>query len=255
MNGSYPDIDSVKKCVLKFVLRQDINDAFDFLVGRLPDKAEIFIVGGAIRNLIMKKIHGWSPVTADIDLFITGINSIHSIRKILWQEKITKTALGGIRWFPEKNDYCFDLCVLSDFIIFRGFNLKPTLDNLILDIDFNVNSVVFDMKKRDIYERNCIGSISDRVIDFNSDLIYDKLITVYRILLFCEKLRFFLSERIFYYIKTAVDIDLLISLKRAYVSNLGKEHSKEILKCYNRICKYKNYEAYRTEEEKYLTAY
>ncbi len=249
MNGSYPDIDSVKKSVREFVLRPNIKNVFDFLVQHLPDEAEIFIVGGAIRNLIMKEIHGWSPVTADIDLFIGGIDHSHIIGKILSQEKITKTVLGGIRWYPEKTDFYFDVCLLSDFIVIKGFNLKPSLNNLILNIDFNVNAVVFDVKKGDIYEINCISSISGRVLDFNSDLIYDKLITVYRILLFCEKLRFFLSERAFYYIKTAVDIDLLISLKRAYISILGKEKAKEILKCYNRICKYKDYEAYRKEEE------
>ncbi len=253
MNGSYPDIGSVKISVREFVQRQDIKKAFDFLIPRLPDEAEVFIAGGAIRNLIMEKIHGWSPVTADIDLFIGGINSSRIIWKILSQEKITKTALGGIRWYPEITGLYFDICLLSDFIVIKGFDLKPSLDNLILSIDFNVNAVVFDVKKGSIYERNCISSISSRVLDFNSGLVYDKLITVYRMLLFCEKLRFFLSERAFNYIKMAVDIDLLISLKRAYLFNLGKEKTKEILKYYNRICRYKNYGSYIKEEETFLT--
>lgn len=247
-SGSYPDIDSVKKCVLELVRKQDIKDTLDFLVGHLPFEAEIFIVGGAIRNLIMKKIHGWSPSTADIDLFIGGIDRSQIIRKILSQEKITKTALGGIRWYPEKTDLYIDLCLLSDFIVIEGLNLKPSLDNLILNIDFSVNAIVFDVKKEHIYERNCIKSISARVLDFNSNLIYDKLIMVYRIILFSEKLRFILSERAFNYIKTAVDIDLLISLKRAYISNLGKEKAMEILKFYNRIVKYRDYGSYRKEK-------
>jgi len=252
LNNSYPDIESVKTCVREFVLKQDIKDVFDFLIGHLPDEAEIFIVGGAIRNLIIKKIHDWCPVTADIDLFIGGIERSYVIGKILSQEKIIKTALGGIRWYPETTDLYFDLCLLSDFIVIKGLNLKPSLDNLILNIDFNVNAIVFDVKKGNIYERNCISSISARFLDFNSDLIYDKLITVYRLLLFCEKLRFFLSERAFYYIKMAVDIDLFISLKRAYISNLGKEKTKEILKVYNRIIKYRDYSSYRKEEEAIL---
>lgn len=254
MSGSYPDIGSVKISIQEFAQRPDIKNVFDFLIPRLPGKAEIYIVGGAIRNLIMKEIHGWSPVTSDIDLYIEGIDRIQNIRRVLAQEKITKSSLGGIRWFPEKNDFYFDICLLSDFIIIKGFNLKPTLDNLILNIDFNVNAIVFDIKKENIYERNCISSVSDRVIDFNSNLIYDKLITVYRILLFCEKLRFFLSERMFYYIKTAVDIDLLISLKRAYISNLGKQKAKEILKWLNRICKYRDYGSYQKGEISFLTS-
>jgi hypothetical protein len=252
---SFQDIAPVKKCVLEFVRGPDIKAPLDFLIDRLPDEAEILIVGGALRNLIIKNIHSWSPVTADIDLFIAGIDRIQNIRKILSREKINKTVLGGIRWFPEKNDYCFDFCILSDFIIFKGFNIEPSVDNLIQNIDFNINAVVFDVKKEKFYERNCISSISDRIIDFNSKLIYEKLITLYRILLFSEKLRFFLSDRLFYYIKNSVDIDLLISLKRAYIANLGKEKTKEILKCYNRICKYKNYGTYINEEERHLTAY
>jgi len=249
LNCPYPDIYSVKKSVREFVQRPDIKKVFDYLITRLPDETEIFIVGGAIRNMIMEKIHGWSPVTADIDLFISGIDHIRIIRKALLQEKITKSSLGGIRWFPEKNDYYFDLCLLSDFIVIKGLNLRPSLDNFILNIDFNVNAIVFDVKKEIIYERNCINSISGRVLDFNAGLVYDKLITVYRILLFCEKLRFFLSERVFYYIKNYVDVDLLMLLERAYVSNLGRGKTKEIFKCYNRICEYKNYEAYIKEEE------
>jgi len=112
---------------------------------------------------------------------------------------------------------------LSDFIVIKGFNLKPSLDNLILNIDFNVNAVMFDVENEKLYERNCIGSISGRVLDFNSGLVYDKLITVYRILLFYEKLRFLLSERAYHYLKISVDIDTLITLKRALISNLGKE--------------------------------
>jgi len=252
MGGQYQDINSVRKIVQEFSERPDIKDVFDFLIQGLPGEAEIFIVGGAIRNLIMREIHGWSPPTTDIDLFIGGINRSSIIVNILAKEKITRTVLGGIRWYPEKTGFYFDLCPLSDFIIIKGFNLKPSLDNLILNIDFNVNAVVFDVKKKVVYERNCIRSISGRFLDFNAILIYDKLITVYRMLLFYEKLQFFLSERAFNYIKMAVDIDLLISLKRAFISNLGKEKAKEILQCYNRICKYKNYGSYRKEEEIFL---
>ena len=145
MNGSYPDIHSVKESVLEFVQRPDIKKAFEFLLTRLPDEADLFIAGGAIRNLIMEKIHGWSPVTADIDLFIGGINSSRIIWKILSQEKITKTALGGIRWYPEITGLYFDICLLSDFIVIKGFDLKPSLDNLILSIEylkssFNLNN-------------------------------------------------------------------------------------------------------------------
>jgi hypothetical protein len=250
-----PDIDSIGKIIREFVNSPGVKNAFDYLVPLLPDEAEILIVGGALRNLIMKNIHGWSPTTYDVDFFIAGIDRIQNIRKILSREKINQTALGGIRWFPEKNDYCFDFCVLSDFIIFKGFNIEPSVDNLIQNIDFNINAVVFDVKNEKLYERNCIASISERIIDSNSKLIYKKLITVYRILLFSEKLRFILSDRLFYYIKNSVDIDLLISLKRAYIANLGKEKTKEILKCYNRICKYKNYSTYINEEERLLTAY
>lgn len=254
MTNLYTDIDSVKQIVHEFVLRPDIKDVFDFFIPRLPEEVEIFIVGGAIRNLIMKKIHGWSPATADIDLFIGGIDSSYIIGKILSREKTTKTALGGIRWYPEKAAFSFDLCLLSDFIVIKGLNLKPSLDNLLLNIDFNVNAVVLDVKKENLYERNCINSISSRVLDFNSDRIYDKLITVYRILLFYEKLRFVLSKRAYHYVKTSVDIDTLITLKRALISNLGKEKAKDILRCYNRICKCKDYESHRKEEETFLTA-
>ncbi|MDQ1330246.1 MAG: hypothetical protein QG578_509, partial [Thermodesulfobacteriota bacterium] len=214
MNGSYPDIHSVKESVLEFVQRPDIKKALDFLLTRLPDEAELFIAGGAIRNLIMEKIHGWSPVTADIDLFIGGIDRGHVISEILSPEKTAKTALGGIRWYPEKSGLYFDLSLLTDFIAIKGFDLKPTLDNLLLYIDFNVNAIVFDLKKGHLYERNCISSIAGRVLDFNSVLIYDKFITVYRMLLFCEKLKFFLSERALNYTKMAVDIDLQISLEK-----------------------------------------
>nr|MBL0712997.1 hypothetical protein [Desulfobacterales bacterium] len=58
--------------VERFFERPDVSGNLKMLSTRLPASAEIFVAGGAIRDILIEALHGSAPPTRDIDIFIGG---------------------------------------------------------------------------------------------------------------------------------------------------------------------------------------
>ena len=169
--------------VVNFFQRSDIQANLDLLRGRLPSSAQLFIAGGAIRNLVIDILHGNPPPIRDIDIFIGGLAEDYVLSGLLSDQQAELTDLRGVRWYPRSSQLVFDLSRLSDFLVIRRGHLAPTLENLLAGIDFSMNAIVYDPLHARLMERGCITAVNQRLIDFNSLLIPDKRLIAYRIML------------------------------------------------------------------------
>ncbi len=244
MTTADTDYKNIVSAIQAFLEEADAKPNFDRLRECLPPKADIFIAGGAIRNIIINIIHGSAPATPDIDLFIGGGERDFPLRKKLAGENIHKTDFGGLRWYPPSSDYAYDISLISNFIIIAKYGLAPTLHNLLASIDFTVNAVIYDVVREKFYEQDCISSIKKRIIEFNNQRLSSKLIRAYRIFLIRNKTDFSLSQRVFTYVKSQIDLDLLIDLKALYVGKQGKKKAEALLADYDHVCRFGEYSDY-----------
>jgi hypothetical protein len=249
MNEPKDTIEHLRQKIGKFVSQEDISKPLNFLIRALPKKTCLLIMGGALRNFIIQHYYGDAPLTKDIDMVLGNLEKEFSLDKILMEEKFKNTDFGGIRWYPYKSAFSFDLCLLDNFLPIKKFHLDPNIDNLLATIDFNVNALLFDVKKNHFYEKGAINAIKEKTIGLNSEKTYDKGLLAYRLLLIRHKIGFYPSREAYRFLRSTVDLDMILWIKKTLESKVGKELCNHILADYDRICLYNSYENYKKQEK------
>lgn len=232
------------QAVRRFFERPDVSGSLKLLSTRLPASAEIFVAGGAVRDILIKALHGSAPATRDIDIFIGGLDRGFSLRGALGDQRVAPTDLKGIRWHPAVSDLAYDLCLLPDFLVIDIFHLEATVENLLAGIDFTINAIIYDYRRQRLIEKGCAAAISARLIDFNCGLMPDKSLIAYRILLLSHRTGFALALPVFEFVKKRLDLETLTYLEGLLRAKLGKTAASAILADYNRICRYGSHAAY-----------
>ena len=235
---------AIALAVEQFFQRPEIHGNLVYLHDRLPGSADIVVAGGAIRNVIIDVVHGDAPPTRDIDLFIGGLDPDFSLFDVLENQAVEPTALKGLRWYPISSGLAFDLCLLPDFLVIDTCHLEPTMDNLLSGIDFTVNAIVYDYRRRTLVEKGCTTAVRDRVIDFNSRFIPDKELIAYRILLISHKTGFNLSERVFQFLKMRLELATVTDINHLLRAKVGKRMATAIMDEYSDLCRHPSYDAY-----------
>ena len=240
--------DRVVTAVEQYFSQPDIAVHLDHLCRRLPNEAQILIAGGAIRNLIIKMMHGSTPATKDIDLFISGVSPDFNVAAVLGELETRPTDLGGLRWQPQTSPYAFDLCLVPHFIIIHTYGLEPTLKALLTGLDLTINAIIYDYRHQILYENGCLAAIRDRCIDFNCQFFPDKCLIAYRLLLMAHKTGFRFSKATFHFLTQRLDVETLGSLKRLMRVKQGKALAKTIMQRLDRLFSYATYSVYLDSE-------
>ena len=230
--------------IVEFISQEPIRDALEILSEVLPEDSDIYLVGGAIRNLIIEIFHDRRPPIDDIDLFIGGIRDKIQWTKILPEGDVNLTDLGGVRWSPAGMGFDIDLCLLKDFIIIKKYGLAAEIESLINTLDFTMNTVVFNINSFKLLERKAFDHIQNKLMSFNTNKIYTKTAITYRVLLLKYKTNFNLSEDIFNFVKKGIDFDTLTVVKHIIMKRFGKSTMRSILDDYDHICSFSCFEEY-----------
>ena len=237
----------------EFISQQAIRSALEYLTEVLPDDSDIYLVGGAVRNLIIEVFHGSRPPIDDIDLFIGGIPGKIQWTKIIPEKDVIATDLGGVRWKPAGLAIDIDLCLLKDFIIIKKYGLAAGIESLINTLDFTMNTVVFNINSFKLIERKAFEHIQNRLMSFNTNKIYTKTAITYRVLLLKFKTDFNLSEDVFNFVKKGIDFDTLNVVKHIIMKRFGKSIMRSILDDYDHICSFSRFEEYYRQATAALT--
>lgn len=239
-----PDKKSITRSIDRLINSRNVRGPLHYLRTSLPEDAEIYIVGGAIRDVIIEESHGTGPRTVDIDVFIGNLQAGFDPADIFSEGRFKFTDLGGVRWRPEDTDLPFDICLLPDFVILKKYHLEPNVKNLLTTIDYTVNTAIFDCQRRALHERNCIADVCRRYIDFNTRLFYNKESTAFRSLVLRFKTGFKLSESVFYFLKNDINVEILEFLTNIFRARFGRKKTKALLDDYDRIIGYRDYNDY-----------
>ena len=231
--------------ITSFLDREEIRTPLLRLQQLLPENARIYIVGGALRDQIIREFFGRGPVTEDIDIFIGNLADDFQLKGGAALGRCQTTELGGIRWLPDSTRYAFDLSRLQDFVIFKKYGIQPSLQNLLSAVDFTFNAIAYDRKSALLHQTCSLQAIAQRLLDFNSKWILSRKVIAYRALLLRFKTGFILSEAVFDFLKTNVDVEVLTFVKNLLQTRLPPDTVKAVLDDYRRISGFKDYEQYR----------
>lgn len=239
------DLSAIEAKIEDFIFQVPVRTALTHLKAVLPEGTVIYLVGGAIRNLITEFFHGYRPPIEDIDLFVDNVAGDILLTELLPAGRCFRNDLGGVRWKPAGSIYSVDICLLRDFTIIKKYGLKPHLDNLLNALDFTMNTVVFDTGRGRLYERNALTDIRKRRMAFNTKMLYNRTATAYRTLLLRHKTGFMLSPGVFDFVKQAIDLETLIKVRQILANRLGSRTMQAIMDDYDRICVFEHFNDYR----------
>jgi hypothetical protein len=239
---SLMDISTIEDKIGNFILEVPVRTALTHLKAVLPEGAILYLVGGAIRNLIIEAFHGYRPPIEDLDLFIDNVAGDILLMERLPAGRCLRTDLGGICWKPAGSIYSIDICLLRDFTIIKKYGLKPDLDNLMTALDFTMNAVVFDTGRGRLYERNALTDIRKRLMAFNTKMLYNRTATAYRVLLLRYKTGFMLSPGVFEFVKQAIDLETLTTVRQILAHRHGSRTMRAIMDDYDRISAFEHFD-------------
>ncbi len=242
-------IENLPQLIGGYVSRDEISGPMEYFASKLPAEADLYIVGGCLRNFVIGLIYGHSPPTADIDLVVGGLGGAFSLERALKNERFKTGDFEGVKWRPKNSSFSFDMCLLENFLPVKKFRLNPDPENLLRTIDFTVNALVFDFKKEILYEQNAVKAIRERTIGFNTDKIFDMRLLAYRLLLIRHKIGFHPSRQAFGFLRNAIGLDASAWIKDTLEANHGKEYAKKVMEDYDTICSCKDYEDYKRREK------
>jgi hypothetical protein len=235
----------ILKEIERFLCAEPLHSHLLALRENLPDETGLYLAGGAVRNLVIGLLHGNPPPIEDVDLFLSDPPPNFEARRLLPAGRLRFTDLGGVRWEPKGDGLPLDICLLPQFVIIKKYSLQPNLNTLLNTIDFTMNALAYDMRRQVLHCKNAVEDIGRRLLAFNTRLFYTRTATAYRVLLLRHKTRFHLSEAVFDFIKNAIDLEVLLNLKRILTVRLGKRRMEGVLEDYDRICACVDYRQYR----------
>jgi hypothetical protein len=88
--------DTVESAVKRFITTSDTSAVINRLRENLPKGTVLYLVGGAIRNLIIRLVFGSAPHTGDLDLFINGLPEDYALTGLLKGEVSEKAGSDSI---------------------------------------------------------------------------------------------------------------------------------------------------------------
>jgi len=232
------------QAVGRFLQQPGIRGNLDLLTRRLPDAADIYVVGGALRNIIIDRVHGKAPLTRDVDVFIGGLDRGFDLAAILRDQKVAPTDLKGIRWYPASSPLAYDICLLPDFLVIDAYRLDPNLVNLLRSVDFTINAIVYDIRRRKLFEMGCTAAVRQRRIDFNCRLIPDKRLIAYRIFLMAHKTGFELARPVFQFVKQQLELESVSEVRRIVRAKTERATAAAVMALYDELGRCPSFEAY-----------
>lgn len=134
------------------------------LLGLFPAGWNGMVMGGLLRDLLIQQILKIERTPADVDLVISGANSVEEIKNRLGTVVRSTNAFGGVKCQLRPDGIVFDLWRVEDH---TNIALAPTPHNIeqilrhnLLDVD----AILWDPTNDSLHDYGCLSAIQARRI-------------------------------------------------------------------------------------------
>jgi hypothetical protein len=194
-------------------------------------KWRTFIVGGAIRDLVLAPAGSWPR---DIDVIVDGSLASDLERLFDGVEKVVvrPSRLGGLHVRKTVNvegfplDLLFDVWRLEDSWATKAQKLGPTIEAFLSTSFLNIDSVAValptDERTARVFERGFFQAIRDRTLEINSEHNQYPLVCVVRALILAAKLDFWIGPKLAHFIQSVANSATMFELLQAQRDHYGE---------------------------------
>lgn len=216
------DINNVLHYLNKIRKNNDINNLFN----KLEAQRNLYLVGGAIRDIAVKK-----ALPRDIDIIV---EKEEELDKALSDFKYTKNRFGGFKL--EIDNLYFDIWTMKDHWAFKKGIFESNYDNLSKTTFLNIDSLILDLKSQKFQVEIFNKAIEEKLLDITLPYQYIKdnptpEVNILRLLIFKKEWEFEFSDLVYEYIFNWLDNNIN-NISRLIEAQNKHYKSKKISKDY-----------------------
>jgi hypothetical protein len=146
-------------------LAGDVGNDLGVLCSTFPKEWAVYLMGGLLRNLLLKKLRGLRIENADVDLVINGAQSVSELQTTIKSYWIRQNEFGGAKCRIRPNGIVFDVWRIDDHVTMssapRPHSISQLLKHNLLDVD----AILVDLQTNDLYDYGCLAAIQRGRID------------------------------------------------------------------------------------------
>lgn len=207
------------------------RDAIEVLRRAISQHWRTYVVGGAIRDLLLKPSGLWPR---DVDVIVDGC-SVGELEAAFGDLVIRRTSFGGLHLrrsveitglTTAKYDLLFDVWRLEDTWAIKTSELMPTISNFVrtpfLNIDAVAVALPHGMQRATVHEHGFFNAIATRTLEVNNEPNPFPFVCAVRSLILAAKLDFWIGPRLALFIHKVTSSAPISNLLQAQISHYGR---------------------------------
>jgi len=223
---------------LRKFLRTEAGHDFKSLSALFPRSWKVFVMGGFLRDLLLEGTAKDVSKPADLDLVISGAQSIDEIRNVLGNVNQSTNAFGGVKCQLRPKGLVFDLWRIEDHTNMALASKPLTIEQLLRHNLLDVDAIVWEPATDCLHEYGCRDAIAASRIGLNGREGISKRFPeaqVAHVLVVAYKTNFTLTEEVRDFVmassrrSSAGEIDQILERKVPYAAVQIEAFWKDIL--------------------------
>jgi hypothetical protein len=182
---------------LREFLATDAGNDFKSLVELFPAAWKVVVMGGLLRDMLLRTILGVEMRPADVDMVVFGARSIDEIKSKLGSVIQSTNAFGGVKCQLRAGGMVFDLWRIEDHTNMSEEPQPHDLEQLLRHNLLDVDAILWSPASDELHDCGCLGAIENRRIGMmGSEGISEKFLAsqVAHVLVIAFKTGFSLAE-------------------------------------------------------------
>jgi len=197
-------IDAIQRNLEKSPYSKYLERVLEILEGEV-----VYLWGGAVRDPIVRELHGLNSETRDFDFTVDDSKERIDLRMLLkGLDGMTESRFGTPKWRPAEG-LEIDIGPFSAGTIFKIKNLPVNLENVLMSVDVTTSAIAYGLKDKTIYSVKALEDIKKREVNVLNPYGEDPSALMCRLVLQSYRLKFEIGKKGRLYIveKYSPDLD------------------------------------------------
>jgi hypothetical protein len=204
------------KIILENIGKMSKKSQKDFLkIKSSFDENKMYLLGGFVRDSILKVLYGYDFPINDLDLLVEDINFEKKINKrISYCGEKNISRFGGMK-LKYKDGFSTDVFSMKNiFFLKENPHLEKNLENVLKGVDITTSAFAYNLGKNEIYSHPfALKDINNMSIGVLNDYSIS-VSTICRLIIHSDKMKFKLDKSAINYIKHRYKNELDIEIKK-----------------------------------------
>ena len=201
----------------------------DKVVNDVLGKYHSFLLGGAVRDPIIRLKYGVSNEVRDFDILVDDSQEEIDFKRLLSGfDNMFYSRFGSPKWKPKKG-LEIDIVLFSNAMSLRGGkDLPVSVDTILTSVDITTSAIAYSLRDNVIYSCGAMEAIENREVDILRPNKNDAHVLMCRMVLHAKKLGFKIGQKGINHIAEGYSPDLDILIKE-YMEYKGFQDKFELV--------------------------